>query len=149
VRALHGVGTATVAPLAWQEAWPTGLPPLAPAPPPDLVLGTDIVYFAELVEPLVQTLSALAGPDTTILLANERRIPLCVPHGRVCRSHRLTCKRGRGSRSRVGGGATLGYMRSFASGLASISGSGPCVWPRTATLTLRCSRRTSSAAIPN
>ena len=81
MRALHGVGTASVADLAWLEEWPE--PPVllgdTGGKAPDLIVGTDIVYFAELVEPLVQTLVAVAGPHTTVLLANERRIPRSVP----------------------------------------------------------------------
>ena len=74
MRALNGVGTATAADLTWRDSWVDAAPPGAIGLP-DLIIGTDIVYFAELVEPLVQTLVALAGPATVILIANERRIP--------------------------------------------------------------------------
>ena len=88
MRALKGVGHATVAPLVWRSDWEASRAPVDRVfAGPDLIVGTDIVYFAELVEPLVQTLVALAGAHTTILLANERRIPAyaspchpCLPH---------------------------------------------------------------------
>ena len=76
MRALKGVGHATVAPLVWRSDWEASRAPVDRVfAGPDLIVGTDIVYFAELVEPLVQTMVALAGAHTTILLANERRIP--------------------------------------------------------------------------
>jgi len=74
VRALHGVGTMVAKPLTWDVHWPYA--PLPDMAVPDIVLGTDVVYYPELVEPLVQTLIALCGPRTIVLLANERRSPM-------------------------------------------------------------------------
>lgn len=42
-------------------------------PPFDYIIGTDIVYAEHLLEPLLQTLFALSGPRTTILLGYEIR----------------------------------------------------------------------------
>ncbi|KAK8509175.1 hypothetical protein V6N13_062230 [Hibiscus sabdariffa] len=45
----------------------------AVAPPFDYVIGTDVVYAEHLVEPLLQTIIALSGPKTTIMLGHEIR----------------------------------------------------------------------------
>ncbi|KAL8197889.1 hypothetical protein R6Q57_030125 [Mikania cordata] len=42
-------------------------------PPFDYIIGTDVVYAEHLLEPLLQTLLALAGPKTTILIGYEIR----------------------------------------------------------------------------
>ncbi|KAG6760679.1 hypothetical protein POTOM_033855 [Populus tomentosa] len=42
-------------------------------PPFDYIIGTDVVYAEHLLEPLLQTLLALSGPKTTILLGYEIR----------------------------------------------------------------------------
>ncbi|KAJ6803457.1 protein N-lysine methyltransferase METTL21A isoform X2 [Iris pallida] len=42
-------------------------------PPFDFIIGTDIVYVEHLLEPLLQTILALSGPRTTILLGYEIR----------------------------------------------------------------------------
>ncbi|KAF8395266.1 hypothetical protein HHK36_019208 [Tetracentron sinense] len=42
-------------------------------PPFDYIIGTDIVYAEHLLEPLLQTIFALSGPKTTILLGYEIR----------------------------------------------------------------------------
>ncbi|XP_020693592.1 protein N-lysine methyltransferase METTL21A isoform X2 [Dendrobium catenatum] len=45
----------------------------AVCPPFDYIIGTDIVYAEHLLEPLVQTIMALSGPKTTIMLGYEIR----------------------------------------------------------------------------
>ncbi|XP_020592262.1 protein N-lysine methyltransferase METTL21A isoform X2 [Phalaenopsis equestris] len=45
----------------------------AVCPPFDYIIGTDIVYAEHLLEPLVQTILALSGPRTTIMLGYEIR----------------------------------------------------------------------------
>lgn len=42
-------------------------------PPFDYIVGTDVVYAEHLLEPLLQTLFALSGPRTTVLLGYEIR----------------------------------------------------------------------------
>ncbi|CAK7332211.1 unnamed protein product [Dovyalis caffra] len=42
-------------------------------PPFDCIIGTDVVYAEHLLEPLLQTILALSGPKTTILLGYEIR----------------------------------------------------------------------------
>ncbi|XP_027174357.1 protein N-lysine methyltransferase METTL21A isoform X1 [Coffea eugenioides] len=42
-------------------------------PPFDYIIGTDVVYAEHLLEPLLQTILALSGPKTTILLGYEIR----------------------------------------------------------------------------
>lgn len=42
-------------------------------PPFDYIIGTDVVYAEHLLEPLLQTIFALSGPKTTILLGYEIR----------------------------------------------------------------------------
>ncbi|XP_016508074.1 uncharacterized protein LOC107825699 isoform X1 [Nicotiana tabacum] len=42
-------------------------------PPFDYIIGTDVVYAEHLLEPLLQTIFALSGPKTTILLGHEIR----------------------------------------------------------------------------
>ncbi|KAI4334344.1 hypothetical protein L6164_019047 [Bauhinia variegata] len=42
-------------------------------PPFDYIIGTDVVYAEHLLEPLLQTIFALSGPRTTILLGCEIR----------------------------------------------------------------------------
>ncbi|KAL4389034.1 hypothetical protein AHAS_Ahas03G0004700 [Arachis hypogaea] len=42
-------------------------------PPFDYIIGTDVVYVEHLLEPLLQTILALSGPRTTILLGHEIR----------------------------------------------------------------------------
>ncbi|KAG6466574.1 protein N-lysine methyltransferase METTL21A-like isoform X1 [Zingiber officinale] len=42
-------------------------------PPFDFILGTDVVYTEHLLEPLLQTILALSGPRTVILLGYEVR----------------------------------------------------------------------------
>ncbi|PHT33774.1 hypothetical protein CQW23_25574 [Capsicum baccatum] len=45
----------------------------AVGPPFDFIIGTDVVYAEHLLEPLLQTIIALSGPKTTILLGHEIR----------------------------------------------------------------------------
>ncbi|PSR89929.1 Protein N-lysine methyltransferase [Actinidia chinensis var. chinensis] len=45
----------------------------AVGPPFDYIIGTDVVYAEHLLEPLLQTMLALSGPKTTILLGYEIR----------------------------------------------------------------------------
>ncbi|KAJ6309626.1 hypothetical protein OIU76_014548 [Salix suchowensis] len=42
-------------------------------PPFDYIIGTDVVYAEHLLDPLLQTMLALSGPKTTILLGYEIR----------------------------------------------------------------------------
>ncbi|KAL3530510.1 hypothetical protein ACH5RR_009832 [Cinchona calisaya] len=42
-------------------------------PPFDYIIGTDVVYAEHLLEPLLQTILALSGPKTTIVLGYEIR----------------------------------------------------------------------------
>ncbi|KAL8057690.1 hypothetical protein ABFX02_04G200200 [Erythranthe guttata] len=42
-------------------------------PPFDYIIGTDVVYAEHLLEPLLQTILALSGPRTTIVLGYELR----------------------------------------------------------------------------
>ncbi|XP_071711661.1 uncharacterized protein [Rutidosis leptorrhynchoides] len=42
-------------------------------PPFDFIIGTDVVYAEHLLEPLLQTMLALSGPKTTILIGHEIR----------------------------------------------------------------------------
>eukprot|EP00271_Cylindrocystis_brebissonii_P000848 TRINITY_DN11030_c0_g3_i1.p1 TRINITY_DN11030_c0_g3~~TRINITY_DN11030_c0_g3_i1.p1 ORF type:complete len:299 (+),score=21.91 TRINITY_DN11030_c0_g3_i1:467-1363(+) len=42
------------------------------SPPLDVLLATDVVYHHEAVAPLVETLRALVGPNTTVFLAHGR-----------------------------------------------------------------------------
>ncbi|XP_044961545.1 EEF1A lysine methyltransferase 3 isoform X1 [Hordeum vulgare subsp. vulgare] len=59
-------GSATVAELVWGDEYELD-------PAPELVLGSDVVYSEEAVGDLVATLTRLAGPGTTVLLAGELR----------------------------------------------------------------------------
>ncbi|XP_027347313.1 protein N-lysine methyltransferase METTL21A isoform X1 [Abrus precatorius] len=45
----------------------------AVGPPFDYIIGTDVVYVEHLLEPLLQTVLALSGPRTTIMLGYEIR----------------------------------------------------------------------------
>ncbi|KAL3324935.1 hypothetical protein AABB24_038841 [Solanum stoloniferum] len=45
----------------------------AVSPPFDYIIGTDVVYAEHLLEPLLQTIIALSGPKTTVLLGHEIR----------------------------------------------------------------------------
>ncbi|XP_048233963.1 protein N-lysine methyltransferase METTL21A isoform X1 [Ricinus communis] len=42
-------------------------------PPFDYIIGTDVVYTEHLLEPLLQTIFALSGPKTTIMMGYEIR----------------------------------------------------------------------------
>ncbi|XP_010488411.1 PREDICTED: protein-lysine methyltransferase METTL21D isoform X2 [Camelina sativa] len=42
-------------------------------PPFDYVIGTDVVYSEQLLEPLLRTILALSGPKTTVMLGYEIR----------------------------------------------------------------------------
>lgn len=46
---------------------------MAVGPPFDYIIGTDVVYAEHLLDPLLQTISALSGPKTTLLLGYEIR----------------------------------------------------------------------------
>ncbi|KDP43983.1 hypothetical protein JCGZ_05450 [Jatropha curcas] len=46
---------------------------MAVDPPFDYIIGTDVVYAEHLLEPLLQTVFALSGPKTTILMGYEVR----------------------------------------------------------------------------
>ncbi|MCO5591183.1 hypothetical protein L7F22_051976 [Adiantum nelumboides] len=66
---LGSLGTVEVVELNWGDEMQIK----AFKPPFDYIIGSDIVYKEQLLEPLVTTLIGLAGPKTTILLANEYR----------------------------------------------------------------------------
>ena len=68
-------GSAAVAELVWGDGYeldPELLLWLEPEPP-ELVLGSDVVYSEEAVGDLLATLCRIAGPRTTVLLAGELR----------------------------------------------------------------------------
>ncbi|RAL46062.1 unnamed protein product [Cuscuta campestris] len=62
-------GSITVAELNWGDENQIK----AVEPPFDFIIGTDVVYTEHLLEPLLQTILALSGPKTTILLGYEIR----------------------------------------------------------------------------
>lgn len=65
-----GRGHVTAVPLDWHAPGDVkGLP----GTPPDFILGADVVWVPELIEPLVRTLTALSGPATVTLLAHQTR----------------------------------------------------------------------------
>ncbi|VAI00271.1 unnamed protein product [Triticum turgidum subsp. durum] len=70
-------GSAAVAELVWGDGYELDPELLlwlgAEAEPPELVLGSDVVYSEEAVGDLLATLCRLAGPRTTVLLAGELR----------------------------------------------------------------------------
>ncbi|KAF7098741.1 hypothetical protein CFC21_100458 [Triticum aestivum] len=70
-------GSATVAELVWGDEYELDPELLlwldTEAEPPELVLGSDVVYSEEAVGDLLATLCRLAGPRTTVLLAGELR----------------------------------------------------------------------------
>jgi hypothetical protein len=41
--------------------------------PPDVILGADVVWLEDLVEPLVSTVRQLAGPGTSVYVAHQTR----------------------------------------------------------------------------
>ncbi|XP_020178678.1 uncharacterized protein [Aegilops tauschii subsp. strangulata] len=70
-------GSAAVAELVWGDEYELDPELLLwldqEAEPPELVLGSDVVYSEEAVGDLLATLTRLAGPRTTVLLAGELR----------------------------------------------------------------------------
>jgi len=49
-------------------------------PPYDVVIGTDIVYREDIIQPLVDSVTALSSPETLVIIANEirsRRLAHC------------------------------------------------------------------------
>ncbi|KAM3392809.1 hypothetical protein ACQJBY_013773 [Aegilops geniculata] len=67
-------GSAAVAELVWGDDYELDPELLdTEAEPPELVLGSDVVYSEEAVGDLLATLTRLAGPRTTVLLAGELR----------------------------------------------------------------------------
>ncbi|KAJ4725031.1 Protein N-lysine methyltransferase [Melia azedarach] len=66
---LDSFGSIQVAELDWGNEDHIG----SVAPPFDYIIGTDVVYGEHLLEPLMQTIFALSGPKTTILLGYEIR----------------------------------------------------------------------------
>jgi hypothetical protein len=60
--------TAQAVTLTWGQPLPVGL-----QPPYDVILCSDLVYCPASVQPLLSTISALAGPNSTILYACEFR----------------------------------------------------------------------------
>ncbi|XP_078148279.1 S-adenosyl-L-methionine-dependent methyltransferases superfamily protein isoform X1 [Carex rostrata] len=45
----------------------------AVGPPFDYIIGTDVVYAEHLLEPLIETILALSGPSTNVLIGHEIR----------------------------------------------------------------------------
>lgn len=68
-------GVASTAALQW------GQPVGHLGPPFDLVLASDVIYKAALIQPLLATLRELSGPRTLLLLAAEHREKLPFPQG--------------------------------------------------------------------
>ncbi|RYR70454.1 uncharacterized protein LOC130967695 isoform X1 [Arachis stenosperma] len=66
---LESFGSIKVAELQWGDESHIK----AVDPPFDYIIGTDVVYVEHLLEPLLQTILALSGPRTTILLGHEIR----------------------------------------------------------------------------
>lgn len=64
----HLQSNTEVAALTWGEPLPGDL-----QPPYDVILCSDLVYSPASVQPLLSTLSALMGPDSTVLYACEFR----------------------------------------------------------------------------
>ncbi|KAG9131805.1 hypothetical protein Leryth_009527 [Lithospermum erythrorhizon] len=62
-------GSIKVAELSWGDADHIK----AVDPPFDYIIGTDVVYAEHLLDPLLQTILALSGPKTTVLLGYEIR----------------------------------------------------------------------------
>ncbi|OAY85943.1 protein-lysine methyltransferase METTL21D isoform X2 [Ananas comosus] len=65
----HSRGSATVSELTWGD----DPDPELMEPPPEFVLGSDVIYSEEAVEDLLTTLKQLSGTHTTIFLAGELR----------------------------------------------------------------------------
>ncbi|KAK3155658.1 hypothetical protein QOZ80_2BG0206000 [Eleusine coracana subsp. coracana] len=63
------LGSMTVAELDWGNKAHIK----AVAPPFDYIIGTDVVYSEHLLQPLLETITALSGPKTKILLGYEIR----------------------------------------------------------------------------
>ncbi|KAK9072620.1 hypothetical protein SSX86_009055 [Deinandra increscens subsp. villosa] len=63
------IGSITAAELSWGNSDHIR----ALDPPFDFIIGTDVVYAEHLLEPLLQTMLALSGPKTTILIGYEIR----------------------------------------------------------------------------
>ncbi|KAM0842068.1 hypothetical protein ACQ4PT_058601 [Festuca glaucescens] len=62
-------GTVTVAELDWGNKEHIR----AVEPPFDYIIGTDVVYSEQLLQPLLETIIALSGPKTKVLLGHEIR----------------------------------------------------------------------------
>nr|ACR35140.1 unknown [Zea mays] len=60
------VGSITVAELDWGNKEHIK----AVEPPFDYIVGTDVVYSEHLLQPLMETITALSGPKTKILVAS-------------------------------------------------------------------------------
>ena len=63
-------GPFRTAPLDWTDHSSS---PVFPSAPFDLVVGTDCVYAAHLVEPLFHTILAAANQTSTVILCHEKR----------------------------------------------------------------------------
>ncbi|KAI5068164.1 hypothetical protein GOP47_0016509 [Adiantum capillus-veneris] len=64
-------GKVKVAQLYWGNATQIG----ALKPPFDIIIATDVIYLENIVEPLLSTFCALAGPSSVILLGYQLRSP--------------------------------------------------------------------------
>ncbi|KAL3680065.1 hypothetical protein R1sor_023021 [Riccia sorocarpa] len=66
---MGSIGKVDVAELDWGNETHIA----AVSPPFDYIIGTDVVYKEQYIEPLINTILALAGPKTTVLLGYEFR----------------------------------------------------------------------------
>ncbi|EFJ17374.1 hypothetical protein SELMODRAFT_114854, partial [Selaginella moellendorffii] len=67
----ESVGNVSVAELDWGNSCHIA----ALEPPFDFIIGTDVVYAAQHLEPLLTTILSLCGPRATVVLAYEFRSP--------------------------------------------------------------------------
>ncbi|KAG6543530.1 hypothetical protein Mapa_015024 [Marchantia paleacea] len=81
---MGSIGKVDVAELDWgNETHIT-----ATGPPFDYIIGTDVVYKEQYLEPLINTILALAGPKTTVMLGYEfRSSGVRELLGQLCRKH--------------------------------------------------------------
>ncbi|BBN17725.1 protein N-lysine methyltransferase METTL21D [Marchantia polymorpha subsp. ruderalis] len=81
---MGSIGKVDVAELDWgNETHIT-----ATGPPFDYIIGTDVVYKEQYLEPLINTILALAGPKTTVMLGYEfRSSGVRELLGQLCQKH--------------------------------------------------------------
>ena len=64
------------------HVWGEGLGNLRP--PYDMVIGTDVVYREDIINPLVQSVCAMSNHETQVIIANEIRSRRFVGHVLFC-----------------------------------------------------------------